>query len=50
MTLQSSVLEKIVAEALIEDRMPILHIELNQRGYALLEWDDLLGLLLRDPI
>lgn len=43
-TVKSDVLEKIVREAVIDSRMPVLCIELNGRMYALTEWDDLLDL------
>lgn len=44
-TLKSDVLEKIVGEAILEGRMPILGIHLNGKNYTLTLEDDLLELL-----
>lgn len=46
-TLKSSVLEKIVTEAILESRMPILGISLNNENYCLLTENDLLELVQR---
>ena len=41
-SLKSDVLEKIVTEAIIDSRMPILGISLNNNNYVLLTEDDFL--------
>lgn len=44
-TLKSDVLEKIVGEAILEGRMPILGIHLNGKNYTLTLEDDLMEIL-----
>lgn len=44
-TIQAKELEKIWREALIDGRMPVLQFDLNGTAYAIIPWDDLLGLL-----
>jgi len=44
-TLKAAVLEKIVNEAILESRTPILGISLNNENYVILTEDDLLELL-----
>ena len=39
-TLKAEVLEKIVTEAIIDSRMPVLGISLNNKNYVLLTEDD----------
>ena len=39
-TLKAAILEKIVKEAILESRMPILGISLNSNNYVLLTEDD----------
>jgi hypothetical protein len=41
-SLKSDVLEKIVTEAIIDSRMPVLGISLNNNNYVLLTEDDFL--------
>jgi len=41
-TLKSEVLEKIVKEAILDSRMPILGISLNNNNYVILTEDDYL--------
>jgi Holliday junction resolvase len=41
-TVKSQVLEKIVTEAVIEGRIPVLALELNARNYVVLTEDDFL--------
>lgn len=41
-TVKSQVLEKIVTEAVIEGRTPVLAIELNRKNYVILVEDDFL--------
>ena len=48
-SLKSDVLEKIVNEAIMDSRTPILGISLNNVNYALLLEDDLLELLAKLP-
>ena len=43
-TLKSEVLEKIVKEAILESRMPILGISLNNENYVILTENDYLEL------
>lgn len=44
-TLKSDVLEKIVGEAILEGRMPILGIHLNGKNYTVILEDDLMEML-----
>ena len=44
-TLKAAVLEKIVKEAILESRTPILGFSLNNENYCILTEDDLLELL-----
>jgi hypothetical protein len=44
-TLKAAVLEKIVKEAILESRMPVLGISLNNENYVMLTEDDFLELL-----
>lgn len=44
MSVRHDVLEKICDEALREGRMPVVQIELNERCYAIVEWDDFLAM------
>jgi hypothetical protein len=41
-TVKASVLEKIVKEAILESRMPVLGVSLNNNNYVLLTEDDYL--------
>lgn len=41
-SLKADVLEKIVTEAIIDSRMPVLGISLNNKNYVLLTEDDFL--------
>jgi hypothetical protein len=41
-TIKAAVLEKIVKEAILESRMPVLGISLNSENYVLLTEDDFL--------
>lgn len=41
-SLKAEVLEKIVTEAIIDSRMPVLGISLNNKNYVLLTEDDFL--------
>jgi GH43 family beta-xylosidase len=41
-TVKAAVLEKIVKEAILESRMPVLGISLNENNYILLTEDDFL--------
>jgi hypothetical protein len=41
-SVKSDVLEKIVTEAIIDSRMPVLGISLNNKNYVLLTEDDFL--------
>lgn len=41
-SLKAEVLEKIVTEAIIDSRMPVLGISLNSKNYVLLTEDDFL--------
>lgn len=43
-TLNAAVLEKIVTEAILDSRTPVLGISLNNRNYVLLEEEDFLEL------
>jgi len=43
-TVKATVLEKIVKEAILESRMPVLGISLNNENYVLLTEDDFLEL------
>ena len=43
-TVKATVLEKIVKEAILESRMPVLGISLNSENYVLLTEDDFLEL------
>ena len=43
-TLTATVLEKIVTEAILDGRTPVLGISLNNRNYVILEEDDFLDL------
>jgi hypothetical protein len=38
-TIRSAVVEKIVSEAWAEGRRPIVQVDLNEKHYALVEWD-----------
>jgi hypothetical protein len=44
-TVKAAVLEKIVKEAILESRMPVLGISLNNENYVMLTEDDFLELL-----
>lgn len=44
MTVKAAVLEKIVKEAILDSRMPVLGISLNNENYVLLTEDDFLEL------
>jgi hypothetical protein len=44
-TVKAAVLEKIVKEAILESRMPVLGVSLNSEDYILLTEDDFLELL-----
>jgi hypothetical protein len=39
-TLKSDILEKIITEAILDSRTPVLGISLNNRNYVLLEEED----------
>lgn len=41
-TVKAAVLEKIVTEAIIDSRMPVLGVSLNNKNYVLLTEDDFL--------
>jgi len=43
-TVKATVLEKIVKEAILESRMPVLGVSLNNENYVLLTEDDFLEL------
>lgn len=43
-TITSTELEKIVGEALAEDRLPVFGLELNGRNYVVLEEDDFVAI------
>lgn len=43
-TLKSEVLEKIVTEAILDSRTPVLGISLNNKNYVILEEEDFLQL------
>lgn len=44
-TLKSEVLEKIVTEAIMDSRMPLLGISLNNENYVILTEDDFLEMV-----
>lgn len=43
-TLKADVLEKIVTEAVLDGRMPVLGFSLNSRNYVVLDEDDFLAI------
>lgn len=45
-TLKAQVLEKIMTEAILEGRTPVLGFHLNSRNYVVLDEEDFLGLRL----